>query len=87
MTVHGVNSQPSTVNSEPSTGIYYSDANGFDITYLGTGFPACSTRDEFYCGVGILPVPQQVHFIVGWASCPPREGLLRMVQHLSLNQE
>ncbi|WP_332955981.1 hypothetical protein [Microcoleus sp. AR_TQ3_B6] len=31
MTVDAVNSQPSTVNRQPSTRIYYSDANGFDI--------------------------------------------------------
>jgi hypothetical protein len=35
---------------------------------------------------GKMPVPQRVNFLVGWASCPPIKGLLRMVQYLSLNQ-
>ncbi|WP_333410044.1 hypothetical protein [Microcoleus sp. T2B6] len=33
-----------------------------------------------------MPVPQRVNFLVGWASCPPIKGLLRIVQYLSLNQ-
>src|SRR4028119_133039 len=27
-----------------------------------------------------MPVPQKVHFLVGWASCPPQKGLSRIVQ-------
>jgi hypothetical protein len=29
-----------------------------------------------------MPVPQRVDFLVGWASCPPKKGLLKMVQDI-----
>jgi hypothetical protein len=28
--------------------------------FSATGFPACSTKDEFSCGMGILPVPKRL---------------------------
>jgi len=31
---------------------------------------------------GKMPVPQRVDFLVGWASCPPVQGLLTMVQDI-----
>jgi hypothetical protein len=47
---------------------------------------ACSTKDEFSCGTGILPVlengapvPQKMNFLVEQASCL----FLRMVQDVS----
>src|SRR4028118_1933533 len=44
---------------------------------------ACFTKINFSCGVGILPVPQKLIFLVGWASCPPLKGLLKRVQYRS----
>ncbi|MDQ2096880.1 MAG: hypothetical protein QQW96_04455 [Tychonema bourrellyi B0820] len=29
-----------------------------------------------------MPVPQDINFLVGWASCPPVKGLLTMMQEL-----
>ncbi|WP_333156791.1 hypothetical protein [Microcoleus sp. B9-D4] len=48
-----------------------------------TGFPACSTKDKFYCGTGILrqqqafrPVPQKINFIVEQAGKPVPKKLI-----------
>jgi len=35
-----------------------------------------------------MPVPQKMSFLVGsrgWASCPPKKGLLRLVQDVRCN--
>ena len=39
-----VDSEPSRVNRQPSTRIYYSDANGFDIILYGFGVGADFTN-------------------------------------------
>ncbi|MEG4884470.1 hypothetical protein QUB75_27345 [Microcoleus sp. K1-B6] len=32
-----------------------------------------------------MPVPQKMSFLVGWASCPPKKGLLILVQDVRCN--
>jgi hypothetical protein len=58
-------------------------------TFLKNGQDARSTKDEFSCGTGILPVhkrliekgkmpvPQRVSFLVGWAEEPALEILIK----------
>ncbi|UNU24777.1 hypothetical protein D0A37_13915 [Microcoleus vaginatus HSN003] len=58
-------SQPSThnLNAQLIFGIENGATSLFKLTsctIVKNRQDACSTRDEFYCGTGILPVPKQV---------------------------
>jgi hypothetical protein len=63
--------------------------NSHLVPFSRTGFPACSTKNRFSCGMGIEqalgPVPQKFNFLVGWASCPSVKDLLRILQDVSFN--
>jgi hypothetical protein len=50
-------------------------------------FLVCSKSSNFYIApcsrTGRMPVPQKLNFLVGWASCPPLKGLLKIVQYIA----